>query len=239
MKHPMPVFIRITTHTSVKVTIAGFGAPSDETPRLAKQVSASVVLTFHTRFRPAVNTVRTNLLWFTSQQGLLTTYHESLFSHHTFQWFCPKNSKGVTLTVLVGAQHIAQSNQTHPPPPHPRSSRCSGRRTFRNKVLNHNSRVEGTGNTMLPIWDLTSKHHLSLNSCHCPLHCPVHTKSSFLPVAYLHKKFYFVCLGSKFVMTCALLSQKAVKAENWIWKRWHSSDSEAFWLFGFSQSPFS
>lgn len=58
----------------------------------------------------------------------------------------------------------------------------------------------------------TSRHHLSLNSCYCPICCSVHTKSPFLPVAYLHKDFYVVCLSSKFIITCVLLPQKGVNS---------------------------
>lgn len=125
------------------------------------------------------NAVRTNLLWFTSQQGLFTPNCESLFPHHTFQWFCPKNSKGVALTVSVEAQHIEQSNRTHPPPPHPRSSRCTGRRTFGSKVSVKSYRGEQSQQH----WkhqcnqcENSPQSITSLNSCYCPLSCSVHTE---------------------------------------------------------------
>lgn len=43
MEPPMPAFIRIRTHTSVRMTTAGFGALSDGTPRLRNQVAASIM----------------------------------------------------------------------------------------------------------------------------------------------------------------------------------------------------
>lgn len=69
---------------SVRMTIAGFGAPSDGTSRLRNQVAASVVASFHTRFdQQTVNADKKNSLWLTSQQGLFTPNYESLFPHDT------------------------------------------------------------------------------------------------------------------------------------------------------------